>query len=814
MSLSLVLDYVTPQLLEPGFWRWYSTRELAEKGNPSDDDSAKDIFRDDITKTLMLMPRQLQSDFLNTSQQLNDGHGSAVIRLSQLQVFDGNLTDNKIFEQPIGNNSNPYIFHEPAGPSGFFPALVSPFPASPPSITSVPVPYDTAPSLIEIPSQNRGIVYEPPVTMPAFGAEPAPVEIGNTTDGKWLFHSAERLEANQGLFFRWHLPDSRTGYTLQYVFMIGQYCLRVFDMIVEVFRDDSEHGDRSIWKFVQKCPLWSTKDLYLGIGSLVAIPSEADYAARDRSLMWLPFRRHQVLLRANTGQSSIVTVRPVARRLADDSDWDITREDTLAVWVMTPSPGHLQVQKLAYPTNVVKVQSPTTTLDYTPGVAPTVTITKDSDHSSTLTAARSQPPDYTLPTNDASSCPPASSGASDQTRTYGVELSFHSTDGRHTPFFYGFSVEADRTFGARATTPFTVNSSSSASYYLEEAHIDLGIKPGEGRMTARLIDRSPYTLGSYYYRSAMPVALLDGSDVVFSGWLDPNEVEPLKESTVPRRLTFSGLDRWKQLTRTILRDQRDWSEFGHIEVVKFIFEQGGVDCTDLVTPPYTPGMAGSFNTPLSLGGGTIEQATGNVKASWKPGQTETAADFIRKIAENFSSWDVGFYSTGIPFYLPRDWYTSSVQTFYATTTGGTPAFYDAKFRTIEPEANAILVVGGDPISGAQQTSALWVDWASILNPLVTNYLGRRQLETVFLPGTYTCAQLNWIARKIFNQTRRRRYTVEFTAPYVPGLEVGFVCTLGSYGDYRITSVGADYHHGTWKPANYTAEYVESGFGLA
>jgi hypothetical protein len=250
----------------------------------------------------------------------------------------------------------------------------------------------------------------------------------------------------------------------------------------------------------------------------------------------------------------------------------------------------------------------------------------------------------------------------------------------------------------------------------------------------------------------------------------------------------------------------------HIEVVKFIFQQGGVDTTDMVTPPYSAGVAGTYNQKLSLDGLTIEQQTGNVKASWKPGQTETAADFIRKIAENFSAWDVGFYSTGIPFYLPRGWFTSPSTVFYSTEAGGSPNFRNATWRTIEPEANAIIVVGGNPINGDQQSSALWVDWASILNPAVTNYLGRRQMETVFLPGTYTCSQLNWIARKIFNQTRRRRYTVEFEADYVPGLEVGYVCTLGSYGSYRISGVSVSLSHGAITSAHYTGELVESGFG--
>src|SRR5262249_17259349 len=155
---------------------------------------------------------------------------------------------------------------------------------------------------------------------------------------------------------------------------------------------------------------------------------------------------------------------------------------------------------------------------------------------------------------------------------------------------------------ARPTTPFSVGDVSAATYRIDHAALSAGLQPGQGRLQAQLTDEFPYTLGSYYYRLAMPVALKTGSTPVFVGWTDPHEVEPLKLNNAPRRVQLSACDRWKQMTRTYLRDQRDWTDFGHIDVVLFIMQQAGIDTSSAMTPPYTPGATTGYNTQLSLGG--------------------------------------------------------------------------------------------------------------------------------------------------------------------------------------------------------------------
>lgn len=827
MALSLILDAALRELDEPGFYRYFPTKKMAEVAQPADNTSAKELWRDHSTRTLMLRPRQYQPDFRDTEQQLNDGHGSAVIRLAQMQVYSGNLTNNKIFESPLGNNSNPFIFHEPAGPTTFFPAAANPFPGeapgSPPSLTSVPVPYDTLPSVIEAPSMFRSTVYDVPTTMPTSGSEPAATSIGNTADGKWLCHTAARLEANQGLYLRWLHTDSRAGFPVTYIFAIGQFCLRIKGVEVEVFRDTSTHGDRSAWKKVLNAPLWSSRsdpptatrnpwEAAVRVGFAIGEGLNEAFLNHYCSLLWLPYRRHQVLLRSNMGQEAVLTVRGTPQRLPDDSDWDITREDTLAIWVMTPAPGHLQVQKLAYSTANVDVLSPTVRLDYSPSGSVAVGVVGDNDHSTTLSSTLSSPPSYTLTEDDTDTCVTAT-GDDDQSRTYGVKLRLKSSDGRHTPFFYGLSLSAERTFTTRPTTPFTVGSVSSATYHLDSAELSCGLNPGEGRLTVKLTDASPYTLAPYYYRSTMPVQLKSGSTVIFTGWTEPTEVTPLKETGTPWQLTISAHDRWKQLTEVILQDVRDFSQFGHIDAVVAVMQQAGIDTTDIITPTYTPNVISAMNTMLGLGEPTINQKTATVPEAWKPKDQETAAMFIKRIAELFSGWDVGFHLDGKPFYHPRDFYTTPTATFATAHSSSSPYCRHVNFRPESPEANVIVVWTKKADNGQMMRSSEFVDWASIKNKNVVNYMGKRRPEAIEIGHGYSCRMLNWAARKIWDQTRRRHIVAEFEADFVETLQVGHVVTIGSYGDYRLTNINVEMTHGTMTTAHYTGEKLEKGFGL-
>jgi hypothetical protein len=823
VALNLILDAAIPILDEPGFWQFISTRRMADGGSPSNQASHQGLWCDEPTQTIMLRPLQLESSFLNTPAQVD-----SLVSLADMVADSGDLSTGRIFEAPaFGNNDNPYIFHRSVGPSSAFPAaaeglLPGDVPGDGPSLVGVPTPI--TPTLASVTTtQGPTIVYNPSLTSISSGDGSAPLTvpsitpIGAETSGKFVTQSKVRYAANQAFFFRWFQPTPMLGFPCIYEFYVGQYKLRVKDVVVEVFRDVSHAGDRTSWQKVQVCPLWSVGDVSpTGTGLVTAIVRPNDYLDGDRSLLWLPFRRNQVLLYSSAGKWAILTVNAAPVRLGDDSDWDITRSDTLLVWVMTPACGRFQIQKVKYPSGTIKIQSPTVTLDYTPSVSPTITLTKDSDHGATLTAAQSQPPSYTLPVNDADDCPAETTTASDQRRTYGVELSFAaSSDRRWTPFFYGYQITTPRHYITNPTTPTTVTD-THADKELVSAQFSVGLGPGEGRLTAELLDSNTFPLAPYYNRSAFPVQLTDGgSSNYFVGVTEPIEMTPLIETGAPRRLTISAADRWKHFADTYLRDQRDWTGAGHIDVVKFIAEQAGVDCTNAEFPAaYTAGVINATNSALGGTESTIAQATKDLKQGWAPRDDDTAASFLLRIRDLYSGWYMGFRLTGEFFYLPRDYFTSSSVTFASSHAGSTPRFYDpVTFTTKEPEANVILIKAGSAKDGTQRYSSLWVDWASIRNPAVVNYLGRWRAEVVQIGGTFSCKQLNWIARKIWEQTRRRRIEATFDADFVSTLKIGQVFTLGSYGTYRLIHMDVQMDEANFHRAHYTGEFVEKGYGL-
>lgn len=817
MALTLTFDAAVPVVEEPGYHQHVTTRQLAAEGNPADADSHRALWRDEPTKTLMLRPRQLDPNWLNSAEQLD-----SILRLNtDLVAGSSDVSNQRIFEAAaFGNNANIYIFHEPVGPSGAFPSRgAGPFPGAAPSLVGVDTPVDPGArnSLLRVPTsvlEGPALIVDPPYD--------PPVEIGDETDGRFVAHTAERLPRNQGLFLRWFHPRSQLGFPAQYEFYLGQYCLIIKDVVVEVFRDVSAHGDRSAWQKEMVAPLFSVGDFSpSGVGSVVEVVSPNEIISHDRSLLWLPYRRNQVLLYSSAGKWAVLTTRNKPRRVQDEDlnveVWDITRSDTFMVWVLTPAAGRFQIQKLKYRTGGT-IQAPIVTLDYTPGSSPTLAVLGDADHAgSFVTAARSGPPSYTLPENVMNDCPaPTTDPATDQRRKFGVTVTLQASDDRRwTPFFYGYKIDAPRTFTTPPTTPVTVDDTNPGSV-LVSAKLTAGLKPGEGRFSAEVIDADPYPLGGLYYRSAPMLQLKEGGTPLFTGVGEPFELTPIHGvAGQPRRFTVTAQDRWKQLRQTFLRDQRDWTGFGHIDVVKFIAEQGGIDTTSAEFPTgYVPGTINTLNSALGGVETTLEQDTKDVEHGWRPRDEDTAASYIQRVAELYSGWYVGFRLDGTFFYLPRNYFTSPTVTFAATHAGSAPYFSDpVTFTTLEPEANVILVKAGDPKTGKLRYSAQWIDWASILNPAVVNYLGRWKAEVVLVGGTFSCVQLNWMARRIWQETRKRRRQVRFEADFVPSLDIGHVFTLGAYGNYRLISMEATLEKGNQHRARYEGELLESGVGL-
>jgi hypothetical protein len=824
-TLQLTLDYPLKILLEPGFGRdLLATNATAQPA--LDGNSPADLWMDPLTHTVMLRPLQLRPDWLNTIQQ----HAS-IVRLAQMNVNPSDRTSGAIMEQAVfGNADDPWVYHFPVGPGAAFPAAVNPevFPGTAPSILGYTSPVDMTTNDLFTVRPNPVYIPSATVPPPPPAAPPMPVPIGSTASGKIITETATKFPANQGFYLRWYQAPSRLGFPFTYTFCVGQFRLDIKETMIQVFQDASAHGDRSAWRHVTTFSLFAggndTHTLEGLRSNWIALFNPSETTGHDRSLLWLPFRRNQVLLIGNQGQARLLQVKPTPNRLPDNSDWDITRSDTVLTWALSPHWGRYQVQTLAYPTAAVVWNAPEIILDYTPTLPPATKILADTDHLTSISVVQTSPPSYLLPVNNINDCPVIDmSIPSYQARHYGHQLNFQASgDGRWTPFFYDLQVTAPTTFQDPTTTPTVVpDSSAGNTAYLVSAEITAGSNPGEGRATFEVMDFPPYTLSNYYYRSGNPVQLTDGGTAVFTGITLPQELTPLKQqTTVARRLTFTAADRWWELDNSWLRDTRAWVGVGHMDAVNTILQLAGIDITGLESPPKN-----AMNNTV-LGGSTgvgdaFLPIQNDYQPAWQPAPTETAGAFVKKIAEKFAGWEIGCKPSGEFFYRPRYFYTASEVTFYESAaaatadghTGGPLYRSPVTFTTEEPEANVILVKANSDKDGSPLYSSLWVDWASLSNKLVKNYVGRRKQEIIEIRGMYSCAALNRVAKKIWEFTRRRHVVARFQCDYNALVQVGHVLTLHGDADYRVLSYTATFAKRTWGTMSVEAELVESGVGL-
>jgi hypothetical protein len=132
-------------------------------------------------------------------------------------------------------------------------------------------------------------------------------------------------------------------------------------------------------------------------------------------------------------------------------------------------------------------------------------------------------------------------------------------------------------------------------------------------------------------------------------------------------------------------------------------------------------------------------------------------------------------------------------------------------RTIEPSGNVIQIVSKQEINLSSNHSALYVDWASVENPVAINYLGRYKWFIVEVAGAFAAPQLNAMAYIVFKNARRRRKRISIQADFVPGFEIGHVATIQGYGDYRLIELRGTLVKDNWKTCIYTLESTERGY---
>lgn len=900
MSLSLILDAPTRLMLEPGYRRAFSAAELAGTAMADGTLSRRGLWVPPGGEVVMLKPLQVQTDFLNYSDQ--QIALSCTTRLTDFLTNPTDLLGGAIFELIVGSPNNIMIGHAPSTTSAVLP---------PPTklIQGFSLPY----TLSDI---SRQVEIGVNTHWEDTNALPDPPANALKALATMIFPQPQ----NQGWLFRWYQPPPQIGlHQTVYAFAFAQYCAVCRGALLEVFEDISPSGDRTQWQLRWKGSLFTP-------GASVATPNNPteqlgifanpEIGGGYQSLLILPYRKQRVLFASPT-QHLVANVRAHPRRTADGTEWDILRAASVDVWALTPAWGIFQVQKLRYNLAPAVLDLPEVLMEYTPQFTPAVLSNVDTDDGSSIIPSIHFPKNYTFPTSPLSDdCPAPTNLSSGQQRAYGVQAAFlSSADGKRSPELYNVEIISDPVFMDNPSPATAVGDVSGASRVLH-VETSLGSQPGEGRMTARVLDVPGFPLAKYQFRSEMPVQLQADGVPVFTGYTDRIEAQPWRgDPTAPEELRLRCTDRWLLLESTFLREQRDWKGVGHITVVDSIARQCGIDTGD---PPganaeypagWNTNMASVYDTPLGTPILTTDNEEGNQLLGWKPQPHDTGATFLKRITDFYSNWLVGFRPDGTFYYLPYTYFTASSTMFHthqgrhvdsgltpdlslsnnltlfvhggtatvngpvtatdqtvsltdnstntlyvsssgmvsanttgtappgsvtlgtATTAGGqitsadisaasgrqtaaSPVYrHPLEYRTIEPSGNFVQVQTHYALDQTANRSGVFIDWASLRNPKVVNYLGRPKWFKVEIGGAHDCAALNLMAYIVFKNARRRRLRVSVAADYVPTLKIGQIATLEGLGLWRLLELRATFTRTKWEIANYVFEKVERGYGL-
>ena len=783
MALSLTLDYALQIVSEPGYYQGIPSEKWERLLNPVGANAPKAFWSDQATRTIMLMPQQLKPGWLNSAEQADSIIGLVERGSGTLVTHPDNTSIFGIFEANLKQNpENPWVFFRPT----------------------------LGGTLVEL------LVQIALVALLAKGSFPA-----SDSDARVIAYTQETIVGNQALYFRWLQPDVQAAGLSVMGLCIGQFALMMTDDLVEIHQDISEAQDRTEWERVMSAPLFAPGGTPGGANSAYgnrAAASETEQ--RERSLLWLPFHRNLVYIEASGGRWCLIQPRQFERLRADGDDWDIVDDAKVLVWSLTPSVGRFQLQKVKWHGSAAQMRLPTFTLDYSPADALTdanFTVLGDEFRGTDIAfTTPTTPPGYDNLANALDSCPAVTTDGTAQTRTYGLTVTLTpSGDDRFTPFLYGAEVRVERAVDTWAIGGITFGDEGKETTKIQHAQIRSDLEqPEQTEVDLDVLDFDPFPLIDRWYRSGYPLQLNDtvGPTVLFTGITKPTVVTPLHyENNRPRHLKINAQSLWQWLDDAPLRDQHDWTGNGHISTVLFIAEQAGIDTSgaDLPSPP------AAWDFPLGGLETSIPQM-GALKPHWKPNAEDSAADFIQRIADQFAGFKVGFYPSGQFYYLPADpyYYTSSEVTFFKSREANPsgPCYEDpVEFEASQPEANVVQVVATAP-GGGTIRSALFVDWASILNPDAPNFMGRWRLEIFPIDGVLTCGEVNRIARTLFQQTRRRHLRIRFNADYVKALKVGRVFTLeGQSGTWRLLSFDAEYDVQGIPIMRAEAELVEAGY---
>lgn len=795
MALQLTLDYALQIVGEPGYWARYSSRDWEKRLNPAGTNSNRHFWSDQATRALMLMPQQLLKGFLNSSAQLDSIIGLTDRGSGKLVTHPTNISAFTLFEANLKQNeNNPWVFF-------------------------APIPGETG-SIVQLLGQLALIALDAQTGWPV-----------DTTDSRVIAYTEEALIGNQALYLRWYQPDTQAGSVSIMGFTIGEFVLVFSGDQLQVLEDISPAKDRSDFRHLMYAPLFAAGVTPTANNAPSNRATVDEAGPGERAILWLPFRRSLVYVEAYPGgQWCILDTRTTPRLnggAAETLDWDIVEDRNLLVWGISPSVGRFQVQKVKWSgPQGREARLPHFVIDYTPAnplTSGNIHLDGDANRGTSLTSGDpTTPPGYDNFINRLNDCPPPTTDATAQSRTYGLTVTFQTdANQRFTPFLYGLDVRLPRQVDTWAVPATLIDDSGLGEGRIAAATLASSLDPGDSRLDMDLWDFPAYALDDLYFRSAFPVRLVDtGPDpdaLLFTGIALPPITEPLHlNAPRPRGLRLEASDLWSRLANSPLRDQRDWTGVGHITVVDFVVQQMGIDTTGADYPA----PLAAWNQPL--GGIDPAMAQEGLKPHWQPDDNDTAGSFLLRIAQQFAGFKIGFYPSGQFFYLPAEpvwFYNTSEVTFYpsaAAAPSNTAPRYRSplSYEAVEPEAN-VVQVECQAKDGGRLRSSLFVDWASILNPAAVNFLGYWKAKTYEFGGVLSCAELNRVARVAWNADRRRHLIVRFSADYVPSLRVGRVFTLAGIADtWRLLNYQARYVHDGWTPAQVEAELVEPGYGVA
>jgi hypothetical protein len=517
-------------------------------------------------------------------------------------------------------------------------------------------------------------------------------------------------------------------------------------------------------------------------------------------LMIMPLRRNQILFWAGECGSY----------LYEDEDLDYANTDNVITAASNPTiqfPTGKALFALSYLTFPAEgtIRGPVSLLPYTPTAAASYTSMWEKDLETgtavSLVWKYATDPDLPDPSTDAQyTC----DGAKDNAYYYIVMASSNKT---HSPTVYRVAMIVTE----EIRSPYT--GTDDLTPLVTKATLRVG-EPGQTMLDMELKD--PEDIDGIDRITNVQVSLEEGDDQWFAGFTQSPTFEPGPGGA--DRLRVGCMDWWKQVMNTRLTSEQAFDGQLHHEVIELLAGKCGfggfVDIDDdVVNLPY---------------------ANRDDEFAFQPENGEPIAEFMQRIRDEFSQWDLDTkptqywsgsvqsnYHYALCYKNPSTAYTISKATFDPTASGsGTTGCVNKITREhIAPEANEVWVIGFD--SQERPIVSYYVDYDSQDSTIApaarpTNWTGERWPVIYIHPGLRTLTDVQFVCSMLALRTTLARERVEFEAQWVPeATRNDWVFVVGDgFGYYQVESFEVEFaiesensavaFNGLHRPARYSA----------